>query len=149
MKLHAKSVVILIVTLLIGVAIGALWLSSVHNRRAEQLAEMRRQGGIYDNIERYIDPVDSLQAERLRSLASAYQDTLGRFWRHYMYHRTELMRDFEQDLLPELTPEQTTLIQPYLERITRTPRSLQRDSTRTATSDSTSVTSDSTSASND
>ena len=149
MKLHAKTVTILIVTLLIGVTIGALGWSTIHNRRAEQLAEMRRQGGLYGSIDRYIDPVDSLQEMRLRELASAYQDTLGRFWRHYMYHRTELMRAFEQDLLPELEGSQTEDLRPYLDRITRMPQSIRRDSTQSVPSDSTSVTSDSTSSPND
>lgn len=130
MKLHSKTIAILIGTLVIGITIGALGWSTIHNQREERLREMRRQGGLYGYIDRYIDPVDSVQEDRLRTLSSAYQDTLGRFWRHYMWHRTELMKDFEADLLPELNEEQTADIRDYMDRITRLPDSARRDSTR-------------------
>lgn len=130
MKLHSKSISVLVGTLIIGIAIGALGWSTIHNQREDRLREMRRQGGLYGYIDRYIDPVDSLQEDRLRSLSSAYQDTLGRFWRHYMRHRAELMKDFEADLLPLLTDEQGVAIRPYMDRNTRMPDSARRDSTR-------------------
>lgn len=148
MKLHAKTITVLIVTLLIGVTIGALGWSNIHARRAQQINEMRRQGGLYYSIDRYIDPVDSLQEARLRGLASAYQDTLGRFWRHYMRHRTLLMQDFKDDLIPELDDAQITSLQPYFERITRMPPSVRPDSSAATKPDSSAVTVDSTAASN-
>jgi len=130
MKLHAKSITVLVVTLVIGIAIGALGWSTIHNQREDRLREMRRQGGLYGYIDRYIDPVDSLQEDRLRSLSSAYHDTLSRFWRHYMWHRTELMKEFESDLSPELSEEQAIAMRPFFERNTRMPKSARRDSTR-------------------
>jgi len=140
MKLHSKTIAILVGTLVIGIAIGALGWSTIHNQRDERLREMRRQGGLYGYIDRYIDPVDSLQEQRLRSLSSAYQDTLSRFWRHYMWHRAELMKDLEADLLPELNEEQKVAIRPYLDRNTRMPDNARRDSTRNeATPDSSQV----------
>jgi hypothetical protein len=138
MKLHSTTITILVGTLIIGIAIGALGWSTIHNQREERLREMRRQGGLYGYIDRYIDPVDSLQEKRLRTLSTAYQDTLSRFWRHYMWHRTELMKDFETDLLPELNDAQTSALRPYLDRNTRMPESMRRDSTRNSpASDST------------
>lgn len=130
MKLHSKTIAILVGTLVIGIAIGALGWSTIHNQREDRLREMRRQGGLYGYIDRYIDPVDSLQEQRLRALTSAYQDTLSRFWRHYMWHRTELMKDLEADLLPELNEQQKVDIRPYLDRNTRMPESARRDTTR-------------------
>lgn len=148
MKLHAKSITILVVTLLIGVTIGALGWSNINARRTERINEMRRQGGIYYSIDRYIDPVDSLQEARLRTMASAYQDTLGRFWRHFMRHRSALMSDFRDDLIPELTEDQITALQPYFDRITRMPTSVKPDSSTASKTDSSAVTVDSTTASN-
>jgi len=137
MKMHSKTVTVLISTLLIGVAIGALGWSSLHNYRAEQLDQMRREGGFYGSIARYIQPEDSVQEMRLRTLATAYQDTLGPFWRHYMRHRVALMESFEEELLPILTDGQKEQLQPYLDRITTLPESAQRVSR--SSSDSTSV----------
>jgi len=129
MKLHSKTIFVLIGTLLIGIAVGALGWSSLHNRRSEQLAEMRR-GGLYNSIDRYIDPVDSLQEDALREMAVAYQDTVGRFWRHYMRHRVALMESFESDITPLLNEDQSLKIAPWLERITTLPDIARRDSSR-------------------
>ena len=138
MKLQSKSVAVLAGTLVIGAVIGALTWSTIHNQREDRLREMRRQGGLYGYLDRYIDPDDSLQEGRLRALSSAYQDTLNSFWRHYMWHRTELMKDFEEDLLPELNSEQAVALRPYLDRNTHMPESARRDSTRNAETDSSS-----------
>jgi hypothetical protein len=148
MKLHAKTIAVLVVTLLIGVTIGALGWSNIHARRAERINEMRRQGGLYYSIDRYIDPVDSLQEGRLRSLSSAYSDTLGRFWRHYMRHRSELMKDFRDNLVPELDEEQIQNLQPWFERVTRMPSSVRPDTTAASRPDSSAVATDSSAASN-
>jgi len=137
MKMHSKTVIVLISTLLIGLAIGALGWSGVHNYRAEQLDRMRREGGFYGSITRYIEPEDSVQEKQLRTLATAYQDTLGPFWRHYMRHRVVLMESFEEELLPILSEPQKEKLQPYLERITTLPESARR--TPRPSSDSTAV----------
>jgi len=55
-----------------------------------------------------------------------------------MRHRTELMKDFEEDLLPVLNDEQAVAIGPYLDRNTRMPDSARRDSTSNTAADSSS-----------
>ncbi len=130
MKLHSKTIFVIIGTLIIGIAVGALSWSSIHNSRSRQLAEMRRQGGLYGSIDRYIDPTDAVQEEALREMAIAYQDTVGRFWRHYKRHQVALMESLETDILPLLNEDQKTKITPWLDRITTLPESARRDSTR-------------------
>lgn len=144
MKMHSKTVFVLIGTLLIGIAIGALGWSGLHNYRAEQLDQVRREGGMYGSLLRYIEPTDSIQEMRLRTLTTTYQDTLGPFWRHYLRHRVILMESFEEELLPILDEDQQVKVTPYLERLTTLPESARRtqrtsaDSTSAAPSDSTS-----------
>jgi hypothetical protein len=128
MKLQAKSIFVLIGTLLIGIALGALGQSTMHNRRLEKLNEMRRQGGLYSAIDRYIDPVDQSQEDTLRALAKSYQGKLGEFYRHYQWHRSTLMDSLKTDMTPLLTPDQIIQIAPWFERSIRKPKSTKVDS---------------------
>ena len=129
MKLHSKTVFVLVGTLAIGIAIGALWQSTLHNRRMEALANMRNQGGLYSSVDRYIDPVDQAQEDTLRSLSKVYQRKLSRFYGHYLWHKSTLMDSLKTDMYPLLTPEQTTQITPWFERNIRRNRSSRSDST--------------------
>lgn len=141
MKTHSKTIFVLLGTLATGIVIGILWQSNVHNRRMEKLAEMRRQGGLYGQVDRYIDPVDTAQEDTLRSLAKTYQDKLGRFYGHYRWHRSRLMDSLQTDMTPLLTAEQLQQIDPWFERMVRRPESARQDSMRRANS---SVSTDST-----
>lgn len=129
MKLHAKTIFVLVGMLLIGIAIGALGQSTIHNRRMEKLSEMRRQGGLYAAIDRYIDPVDLAQEDTLRSLTKTYQTKLSKFLRHYQWHRSTLMDSLKTDMMPLLTDEQNLLLAPWYERVIRKPKSTREDST--------------------
>ncbi len=67
---------VLVVTLLVGIAIGAVGWSIVHNERMERMREMRREGGLYGVIDRYIDPESANQEEQLRAVADRYHRQL-------------------------------------------------------------------------
>ncbi|NQV73597.1 hypothetical protein HQ496_10770 [bacterium] len=129
MKLHPKTIFVLLGTLAIGIAIGALWQSTLHNRRMEALAKMRGQGGLYSYVDRYIDPVDPAQEDTLRSLSELYQNKLGRFVRHYQWHRSTLMDSMKTDMYPLLTPDQIAQIDPWFERSIRRNGMSRSDST--------------------
>ncbi|MDA1028167.1 MAG: hypothetical protein O3B41_03830 [Bacteroidetes bacterium] len=129
MKLHAKTIFVLVGMLLIGIALGALGQSTMHNRRMEKLSEMRRQGGLYAAIDKYIDPVDLAQEDTLRSLTKTYQSKLSIFLRHYQWHRSTLMDSLKTDMMPLLTEEQNLKLASWYERVIRKPESTGRDST--------------------
>lgn len=128
MKLHAKTIFVLVGMLLIGIALGALGQSTIHNRRMEKLSDMRRQGGLYAAIDRYIDPVDLAQEDMLRSLTKTYQTKLSKFLRHYQWHRSTLMDSLKMDMMPLLTDEQNLKLAPWYDRVIRKPKSTGRDS---------------------
>ena len=129
MKLHSKTIFVLLGTLAIGIAIGALWQSTLHNRRMEALANMRSHGGLYSQVDRYIDAVDLAQEDTLRSLSKVYQLKLGRFYGHYQWHKSTLMDSLKTDMYPLLTPEQIAQIDPWFERSIRRNGMSRSDST--------------------
>jgi hypothetical protein len=91
---------------------------------------MRRQGGLYSMIDRYIDPTDEAQELALRELADAYQDTLNPHLQHYRRHRVDLMEAMREEMLLLLSSDQIPQITPLFDRMTTLPESARRDSTR-------------------
>ncbi|MGH7564342.1 MAG: hypothetical protein ACREK5_07955 [Gemmatimonadota bacterium] len=68
MTIDAKSSLILLVTLLLGIAIGALGAGALAQRRSEHLREMRVRGMFVDHMEQIIRPRDEAQREAIRPI---------------------------------------------------------------------------------
>lgn len=132
MKLHSKTIFVILGTLVIGLLVGALGQSSLHNRRMEKIAEMRRQGGLYDSVDRYIDAIDRAQEDTLRAVVMVYQEKLERNYRRYRWHRRTVMDSLKSEILPLLTEQQIEDITPWFDRNARRPDASRRDSTSVA-----------------
>jgi len=116
MKARLKSILILGITLAIGIAIGALSWSSIHNRRMEKLREMRNQGGLYSSVDRYIDPVDADQEQAIRAITDEFQRRYGSIYRE-SGRKLEVESDsFRVALYDVLTDEQKQAIRPLFHR---------------------------------
>lgn len=68
MTIDARSSIILLVTLLLGIAIGALGAGAVAQRRSEHLQELRLRGMFVDHMERIVQPRDEEQWEAIRPI---------------------------------------------------------------------------------
>jgi hypothetical protein len=66
--IDARSSLILLVTLLLGIAIGALGAGALAQRRSEHIRELRLQGMFVDHMERIIQPRDEAQWEAIRPI---------------------------------------------------------------------------------
>jgi len=114
------------VTLLVGVAIGAVGWSIVHNERMERMREMRREGGLYGVIDRYIDPESVHQEEQLRSVADRYHAQLEDVYGHARNRRNVILDSMRVELRTLLTKAQQEAMADWLR-----PRSQVADSTQT------------------
>lgn len=126
MKTQTKSALVLIVTLLVGVAIGAVGWSIVHNERMERMREMRREGGLYGVIDRYIDPESAGQEERLRAVADRYHRQLEDIYGLARSQRNVALDSMRAELSTMLSPVQQEAMAEWLR-----PRSEPSDSTQT------------------
>ena len=133
MKLHTKTVFVLLGILALGIALGALGQSTMHNRRMDKLQEMRRQGGLYMSIDRYIDPVDSVQEDTLKAITHRHQERLDRLFKLYRWYRSGMMDSLRTEMEPQLDSVQLEAIGPWFDRVTKRPDSPLSDSTRTDT----------------
>jgi hypothetical protein len=68
MTTRSTSILIVLGTLLVGIAIGALATGAIMNNRLDELEALRMQGGVQSFLERGIQPVDDAQRERIREV---------------------------------------------------------------------------------
>lgn len=68
MTIDARSSLILLATLLFGIAIGALGAGALAQRRSEHLRELRHRGMFVEHMERIIQPRDEAQREAIRPI---------------------------------------------------------------------------------
>ncbi|MDZ4698786.1 MAG: hypothetical protein SH809_03675 [Rhodothermales bacterium] len=66
MTSRSTSLLIVLGTLVVGIAIGALATGAIMNNRLDELEALRMQGGVQSFLERGIQPVDDAQRERIR-----------------------------------------------------------------------------------
>src|SRR5690554_5730472 len=70
MSPRVKSIVLLVVTLLIGGVLGALLQARMAEQRIERIAAYRSERGFIRFIERGIEPHDEQQHEQIRAILS-------------------------------------------------------------------------------
>lgn len=68
MTIDARSSLILLATLVLGIAIGALGAGALAQRRSEHLRELRHRGMFVDHMEQIIRPRDEAQWEAMRPI---------------------------------------------------------------------------------
>ena len=106
MTIDAKSSLILLATLLLGIAVGALGAGALSHRRGEHLRELRHPGGFVQHMERIIQPRDEAQREAIRPIL----EETGRFHWSVMdstHSRMEMeMESMRERLAPHLDEAQ-------------------------------------------
>jgi len=78
-QIDIKAAVMLLVTLLLGVALGAVGAGALSHQRIEQVKQLRRPPGFVAHFEQVIEPRDSAQRARIDSLltfTAARNDTI-------------------------------------------------------------------------
>lgn len=81
MNSTTKSVLVLIVTLGIGVAIGAMLWAAVHNMQMERTRSLRDRDELSRRIENAIVPQDETQREQVHAIVETYHSRLSHIYR--------------------------------------------------------------------
>ncbi len=71
MQIDIKAAVMLLVTLLLGVALGAVGAGALSHQRVEQVRELRRPPGFVAHMEEVIAPKDSTQRAKVDPILAA------------------------------------------------------------------------------
>ncbi|NNF04744.1 MAG: hypothetical protein HKN17_09780 [Rhodothermales bacterium] len=107
----------LLVTLIIGVAIGALTWSTMHNQRMKQIREAREErGSFYSMVESRVAPVDPAVEEDFRRIVESYRTLLRENYRTHARGRDAILDSMITQLDSVLTDEQTTRLRDWVHR---------------------------------
>jgi len=71
MQIDTKAAVMLFVTLVLGIALGALGVGALSRQRNEQVQQLRRAPGFVAHMEEVIQPRDSTQREKIKPILAA------------------------------------------------------------------------------
>ena len=106
MNARAKSMLLLLVTLLIGMVLGALLHARIAEQRIERLAFLQSQPGFIRYMERAIEPQDAAQQEAIRAILYKTARSLAT-QRYSMQEETRAILDSTRaELARVLTEEQ-------------------------------------------
>lgn len=132
MNARAKSMLLLLITLLIGMVLGALLHARIAEQRMEQLAFLRSQPGFIRYMERAIAPQDAAQQEAIRTILDKTARSLAA-QRFSMQEETRAILDSTRaELARVLTEEQMAQLEERInqgrQRFERRPGPPGRDS---------------------
>ena len=102
----AKSIMVIVVTLAIGIAVGALLDASLARGRIEQVREFRGGSNLLDPLERIIEPTDEEQRERIRAVLMRASARNADVFERTRVEMEAAMDSLRAELEPLLTEEQ-------------------------------------------
>jgi hypothetical protein len=105
MNVKTKTTIIIVFTLLVGVAIGALLNRALLHRRIGRTLAWGNPAAMTANLERMVSPTDE-QSQQIRRILEEHGAVLRKIREDSMQETIEVMKALEADLDPILTPEQ-------------------------------------------
>lgn len=115
MKPRTKSVLALLVTLVIGVVIGALSWSTMHNQRMKKIREARdERGTFYSMVESRVAPVDPAVEEDFRRIVESHRTMLRENYRAHARVRDAILDTMITNLDSVLTDDQTARLRDWV-----------------------------------
>ncbi|MBD3387103.1 hypothetical protein GF407_19520 [candidate division KSB1 bacterium] len=105
MKIETKTSFILLVTLLIGIAIGFLFNRVLDRKKVDQFRDLHESRGFFHLFERILDPTPA-QQDTMQQILDGYFARFRDLRRHQTMELRALVDSLEADLMPVLTEEQ-------------------------------------------
>jgi hypothetical protein len=127
MSMKIKTALVLLVTLVIGIILGALLdRAYIHNKFKKEFSSSRTREGFVERMEKII-VLTPEQRARVKPVLEKYGDRLMKFHDEFRGRMQELFKSFHDELEPLLTPEQMK----NLETRFLSPRHLMNDGKKT------------------
>ncbi len=105
MKMGTKTVLVILITLIIGMVIGALITGAFTRHRIGRFMSMREPGRLGAHVERIIDP-DESQREAVRAILQRHSEQFLKLHSRFEGEMLALRDSLKKDLDPILTEEQ-------------------------------------------
>lgn len=116
MNAKTTSVIIIIVTLILGVLIGSLATSAIMNNRLEALQALRMQDGLTRHLQRVIEPTDDAQKAEIRAILQQASRRQIEIRRSVFEEHRALFEEMRDELDAVLTAEQKEKLKRWVEQ---------------------------------
>lgn len=116
MNTKSKSAALLIVTLLLGILLGAIGSSTLHNQRLEELRSLRSKGGFMSSVEEVIAPKDENQRAQIRAVLERSQASLEQVSQDCRHRFKERADSMHAALAPLLSEQQVQRLEEWMSR---------------------------------
>ncbi len=105
MKMGTKTILVILITLIIGMIIGVLISGAFARHRSGRFMSMREPGRLGAHVERIIDP-DESQREAVRAILQRHSEQFLKIHSRFEGEMLALRDSLKKDLDPILTEEQ-------------------------------------------
>lgn len=116
MNARTKSLLIIVATLIIGVAIGALSTGAILNQRVETLQALRDDPGFMFFLERVIEPTDEAQRAQIREVLTDAAEKRRELRRSMIEEHRFLFMEIREELDQILTSQQKEKLRAFMEQ---------------------------------
>ena len=119
MKTRTKSLLLLLVTLGVGLSIGAIATGAAMNYRLGAIDSLREPGGFAERLEAVIQPRDDAQRTAIREALDRSHERFDAIHKSCKSRYAEAADSMRADLHALLTPEQQIRLDAFLEQAWR------------------------------
>ncbi len=116
MSVRAKSAILLLISVGIGMLLGALLQARLAEQRLERLALLRSERGLTMAFERFIEPVDEAQHQEIQEVLDSLAQSLAAHIRQNHEESEALLDSAMQVLHAVLNDEQIVQLEERMER---------------------------------
>jgi hypothetical protein len=132
MSSKVKSAFILLGTLALGMALGAMLWTTLHTRQMEKIRSLREEQTLTDMVVEVVDPVDEAQLIMVEEAVAVYQEGMSSVYGEMSRARRAASDSLREKLDMFLNTSQQENFDDWLRRMRRGSRSSSRsDSTNT------------------
>ncbi|GMQ82104.1 MAG: hypothetical protein BMS9Abin05_1546 [Rhodothermia bacterium] len=98
MNVKTKSAFVLLGMLILGLVLGVMLRTAIHNKQVERTRSLRERGALSEVIENVVKPHDEAQALAVREIVTRYEEVLGELMRESRRTRSAVFDSMHQEL---------------------------------------------------
>lgn len=105
MNVKSKSAFVLLGILILGLVLGVMLQTTIHNKQMERTRSLRDRGALSEVIEGVVKPRDEAQAQAVREIVTHYEEVLTEWMHEARRSRSALFDSMHQKLVNDVLSE--------------------------------------------
>ena len=117
MNVKTKSAFVLLGILILGLVLGVMLQTTIHNKQMEQTRSLRDRGALSEVIENVVEPHDERQARAVREIVTHYEEVLHELMHESRRSRSAVFDSMHQRLVNDvLSADQVQALDEWRDR---------------------------------